>query len=130
VSLNNSSIKFLGFVNRQEYKNKLKLVDVCFVLQNPYGRYRELKTPSKFFEYYISGKFIITTKVGDFEDLPEESYLILDSYDSESLKKLVLFCLEKKSHVGFGQRKSFEYSKDNFNSLFVGKKIIDKFLLT
>ncbi len=129
LSLNNSSIMFLGFVNRQVYKDILKSVDVCFVLQNPYGRYRELKTPSKFFEYFTSGKFIITTKVGDFEDLPKKSYLILDNYDSESLKKLVLFCLEKENYVGFGQRKAFEYSKDNFNLLTVGKRIIDKFIL-
>jgi glycosyltransferase involved in cell wall biosynthesis len=129
MSLNNPAIRFLGFVDRQVYLDELKSVDVCFVLQNPLGRFRELKTPSKFFEYYTSGKFVITTNVGDFEDLPKESFLILDNYNSQNLMQLVIFCLENKNQVSFGQMKAFEYSKENFKNLVVGKNIINKFLI-
>jgi glycosyltransferase involved in cell wall biosynthesis len=128
LSLHNSSIRFLGFVERQVYSEVLNSVDVCLVLQNPFGRYRELKTPSKFFEFYTSGKFVITTKVGDFQDLPKDSFLILDNYDPESLNKQINFCLENKNLVVLGQRKSYEYSKENFNSIIVGKNLKNKFL--
>jgi len=67
-----------GEVGNDEYQDLLARADVCLVLQDPQGRYGDLKTPSKAYEYLSAGKAVIATRIGDLEELPGDVITLCD----------------------------------------------------
>jgi hypothetical protein len=119
-------VSFKGFLTDREYAELMSISDVCFVLQNPNGRYMNLKTPSKFFEYYSYGKFVISTKVGDYEDLPENSYEILEPFTAENLKDIIQHCINNNKAIEKARQAAYSFAQKNFIFEEAGLSIISE----
>jgi glycosyltransferase involved in cell wall biosynthesis len=114
-----------GFLTDNKYENLLMEADICLVLQNPNGRYKELKTPSKFYEYYSSGKCVIASKVGDYDQLPENSFLSLDPYTPDKLLMLLTYCVENVNQVKKIKNSAYNFAIENFSYENVGSELIN-----
>lgn len=74
-----------GYVSNEEFAQIYEQVDVCCVLQRPFGRHSFYKTPSKGYEALCSGKTIIVSDIGDFGELPDEICYKLPAYTVAAL---------------------------------------------
>ena len=116
-------VMYHGFIPFAEYNSILSRADVCLALQNPDGRYANFKTPSKVYEFLGNGKAVITTKVGDFLEMPEDSILLLDRLDAlEIAGKLLLLYSDRKLLASL-QASARRHAIDNFSYSVVGKII-------
>jgi glycosyltransferase involved in cell wall biosynthesis len=121
-----SFISYNGFLSDFDYSCLLNDSDIGLVLQNPEGRYKNLKTPSKFFEYYSSGKYVLTSNVGDYENLPVGSFSILNPYTADTLISLIEFCVSNLKMIEIGKMAAYNFSKEYFEYKKVGQNIINK----
>jgi glycosyltransferase involved in cell wall biosynthesis len=117
-------ISYHGFLSDSEYENLMSGSDICLVLQKPEGRYKNLKTPSKFFEYYSNGKYVIASDVGDYENLPEGSLSILNPYTAYNLSTLIKSCVYDPQKITAGRIAAYNFAMDNFQYKKVGLNII------
>ena len=117
-------VSFKGFVTDDEYKSLLEKSDICLVLQNPDGRFGNLKIPSKFYEYYTDGKCIISSKSINFEELPEDSYFVCEEYTPENLLFLLEKILPNHDLIKRTKMAAYKFAKENFEFKKVGQNII------
>lgn len=113
----NSNLKkrvfFHGFVNDFEYQNILNNSHICISLQNPEGRHKNFKSPSKVYEYMGNSKVVITSNVGDFSLLPDDVVFILSKQTPEELKNSIINSIN--SDLEKISKKIHKYSIDNFS---------------
>jgi len=117
-------VSYRGFLTDIEYNSLMKESDICLVLQNPIGRYANLKTPSKFYEYYANGKCVIASDVGDYHNLPNNSFLKLDLYSTEGLNEILKSILPDKLQIEAIKHSAYNYARYNFGYSEVGNNII------
>ena len=110
-----------GYVSNKVFSEIYRKVDVCFVLQNPYGRHSQYKTPSKGYEALCSGKTIIVPDIGDFSDVPDEICYRLKEYTDDALAEI----LEQMTidDVCNKREAAMQYSMSNWDLEMVGHRL-------
>jgi glycosyltransferase involved in cell wall biosynthesis len=124
-NLNLDFVFYWNFLSDLDYKALLEKSDICLVLQNPNGRYQNLKTPSKFFEYYANGKCVISTNVGDYQNLPKDSFKIVDLYTSDNLYQLIKDSINNIEQLAKIKASAYHFAKDNFDYRNAGNNLIN-----
>lgn len=121
LKLNNIESKFYGFLSERDYADLLDLTNIALVLQNPSGRYSQLKTPSKGYEYMSNAKLVIVSNIGDFGKLPQGISILLNEYEATYLYK-VFASLDSEIINTIG-KSAYDYSKNNWDSKVVGDRL-------
>lgn len=121
------NLKTLGFLSNSEFEKIYSNIDVCLALQNPTGRYSSFKAPSKGYEALCSGKALIVGDVGDFDQLPDSVCFHLRPYSGRRLGEILAGLTTE--YVESIRQNALEYSKLNFDSSIVGRKLIERVLL-
>lgn len=125
-SIDDSRIKFYGFVNRKQLFDKLQSASLLVNLRNPDKEYTKYSFPSKLFEYLVSGTPVLTTKL---DGIPSEYYdymYITDSYNPNLISK----CMKHICMIDENQRSTLALRAQRFilekkNSLVQVDKIIN-----
>jgi len=123
-------IQFHGFVSDKEYQHLLSQVDVCFVLQDPAGRYAAYKTPSKAYEYLGYGKMVIATDVGDLTLLPPEVITICYHLNERGLYTEIAAIANDPERPRRQGKAAQRYAQEHFAYPQVGPRICDFILGT
>ena len=123
--LNGLDIQFHGFVDNQEYQHLLSRVDVCFVLQDPAGRYAAYKTPSKAYEYLGYGKMVIATNVGDLALLPPDVITICYHLNEQALYTEIAAIAKDPERPRKQGKAAERYTQKHFAYPQVGSRIRD-----
>lgn len=113
-----------GYLSNREFCCLFESIDVCCVLQNPQGRYGTLKTPSKGYEALCSGKTIIVSDIGDFQELPDDICYHLHIYTAEGLKDIITSLTLQD--VITKRESALHYAKKHWDSSIVGAQILQK----
>ena len=122
--LSQIKVCYRGFLSFSEFDALYKTVDICLALQQPNGRYGQFKAPSKGYEALCSGKALIVSDVGDFDDLPEDVCYKLKPYTAVRLAEIMSGLTLKE--VSSKKINALVYSRDNFESSIVGQRILTK----
>lgn len=120
----NLTIYFHGFLSVEKFKLLLKSINVCLVLQDPYGRNRNAKTPSKGFEYLSNGKAVICSLIGDFPEIPNDCIIFLENYNKQALANILLNL--PNIDINNIMVNAAKYSKENWDFNIVQKNILYK----
>ena len=120
----NLTIYVHGFLSVEKFKLLLKSINICLVLQDPYGRNRNAKTPSKGFEYLSNGKAVICSLIGDFPEIPNDCIIFLENYDKQALANILLNV--PKIDINKIMVNAAKYSKENWDFNVVQKNIFYK----
>lgn len=121
------SVKYHGFVVSEQYRQLLRQADLCVALQRPDGRYGDLKTPSKVFEYLGFGKAVIATAVGDLDKLPKDVIVLCDPLKSLQLCAAIqTFCNKPRLAAEMGER-ALRYAQEQFSFEEIGLRMRNMF---
>jgi glycosyltransferase involved in cell wall biosynthesis len=123
--LDNVIVTMHGFVSSDEYNKLVEKSNICLVLQDPYGRFSDYKTPSKGYEFIGYGKAIIVANIGGFSNLPDNVRILLDPYTSERLAGILHEITI--ADIQLISEAAYNYARDNWTLNKVGKKIQDLF---
>ncbi|MGC4118198.1 MAG: glycosyltransferase [Myxococcales bacterium] len=119
------SVAVHGFVDDIEYRRLLARADIALAIQDPSGRYSDLKTPSKAYEFMASGKAVVVSDVGDLAELPNETRHLLTPYSGEALAGL-LASMTADSVVETGAA-ALRHAKNHWGIGENGRKILALF---
>ena len=114
-----------GFVSAEAYRNILSSVHVCAALQDPTGRYSDLKTPSKLYEFFGSGKAVISTDVGDIKELPSKTIIIIDKLDPNELYSQFRQLAVTPDRITAIQHNAYQHAVEEFAYPNVGRRLLD-----
>jgi glycosyltransferase involved in cell wall biosynthesis len=125
-SKEDTRIKFLGYMPRNQVFNKLKEASLLVNLRNPEDVYTRYSFPSKMFEYMASGTPVLTTRI---EGIPEEYYQYVFSINTNDNKEIAkkinrIFNMSSEYLTDFG-KKAEKFIFENKNSKKQTEKIID-----
>lgn len=120
--LRNVEVEVLGFLGNEDFNNLYKKIDICFALQKPTGRHGQFKTPSKGYEAMCSGKALVVSDIGDFGELPDTVCYHVRPYAAKKLAE-ILGGLTREGLANTAKA-ALEYSKANFDSSIVGRRIV------
>ena len=90
-SVQNSNIKYLGFLEFNDYLNLLNNVDIVLNLRDPFNQENLYNFPSKMIESLIQKKVVVSTI--KYPQIAEDVYFYTP-YDTESLLNTLLKILE------------------------------------
>lgn len=114
-----------GFVSDKLYKDLLQAADICVVLQKPQGRYGDLKSPSKAFEYICYGKAVVSFKVGDLDQLPDGVVYLIEPATAEALHDALARILSDPQLRKSLQIGAYRYATEYFTYEKVGLRLRD-----
>lgn len=119
--IDNISVCCHGYMTNEAFRELFEDIDVCFVLQNPGGRHGHYKTPSKGYEALCAGKTIITSNIGDFEELPDDICYHLKDYSPEGLSQV----LADLTHANVYQKcnSALKYAREHWDITVVGRQL-------
>jgi glycosyltransferase involved in cell wall biosynthesis len=112
-----------GFVSADSYGQLLSQAHVCVALQNPQGRYSDFKTPSKIYEFLGFGKAVISTTVGDINELPPDVLILLDQLDAQAIATHIAALADDSDRVLTLQMRAREHALSTFAYAKVGERI-------
>lgn len=124
LKLTKLKVNFHGFVSVEAYSDLLRDADICVALQDPNGRFADLKTPSKLYEFMGAGKAVIATLVGDIGDLPRDTLIVLDSLCHDELAAQLLSLISERHRLTELQNKAQEYASHYFGYDRVGASLM------
>ena len=118
-----SSVVFHGFVSDLEYRDLLLQADVGLALQRSSGIYRDLRTPSKAYEFLASGKLVVATRVGDLAELFPDHAVCLDPETGDSLAGLFrILALQPERFLGTAER-GLTLARDQYSLESAGRTL-------
>jgi glycosyltransferase involved in cell wall biosynthesis len=93
-------IKYLGFLNREQYLTQLASADVLLMLRTN-SPFANGGFPFKLGEYLASGKPVIASKVGDVEKYLQhnDNALLVEPGNIDQITSAMSYCLTHKSEV-------------------------------
>jgi glycosyltransferase involved in cell wall biosynthesis len=120
-------VKFHGFVPKKAYETILQDCQICLALQDPQGRYFELKTPSKFYEFIGFGKAVVATAVGDLQNLSPFAARVFPSSDPRPLASEIASLIAHPKELLELQGNAAKTAEEKFTPRRVGD-LINEFI--
>lgn len=109
-----------GFVSAHAYRDLLTRAQVCVALQDPAGRYANLKTPSKFYEFLGYGKAVVATNVGDIAEIENDVLILLPQLSGAAVAAALRKLAEDPAATLALRQAAFSHSKRHFAYPAVG----------
>ena len=106
------NVRITGFVTLDEFKNYIKLCDICINLRYP----TQGESSGSIHRMLGMGKPIITTDIGTFSEFPDSVALKVRYDDNETddiFKAICTMSKNKKTLEKYSQN-AFDYAKENF----------------
>lgn len=117
-------VRYHGFVTDNTYVELLRKSQLCISLQKPHGRYGDLKTPSKVFEYLGRGKPTVSSKVGDIGAIPEGAIILCEPCTAEELAKIIVRFAREREALEVTGAKALSYASEAFSYRQVGLRLL------
>ena len=126
-SKTNNNIKYFGYIqSRDEVTNMQLKSSILINMRNPHEESSKYSFPSKLFEFMLTGKPVLTPKLGG---IPTEYYQYLISFDNftaeclaDAIKKVSSLSIEEKENIKINEQNFISAQKNN---IFQSRKIID-----
>lgn len=112
-----------GFVAKARFDDMLERAHICVALQDPKGRYADLKTPSKVYEFLGHGKAVIATAVGDIEELGEDMIRVLPELRAELLAEAILELVSDMTVTSRRGKAAWQFAKAHYSYEAVGEML-------
>jgi hypothetical protein len=110
-----SNIKYLGFLEFDEYLSLLNKIDIVLNLRDPLNKENHYNFPSKMIEYLNFGKIVVSTI--EYPQIDKSIYFY-SNYDSRCLINTLLNIISKDNHsLQSTMKKSNEFVNKNFSSI-------------
>lgn len=83
--LDDPRVTFYGTLDKEKYREKIADADIFVNFQKPTKEISQYTFPSKLLDYFSAGGIVVSTKMGDLEEVFEDILIFVDS-DPEELK--------------------------------------------
>jgi glycosyltransferase involved in cell wall biosynthesis len=121
---NEPNVTCHGSVSDAEYCRVLEASDVGVSLQKSSGRYASFKTPSKAYEFLCFGKLVLSTNVGDLDELAGRCVVLVEPETPERIADLLReIVLEPGKYKAIVQN-AIGYCANNLTPVSVGQRLM------
>ncbi|MFW6275046.1 MAG: glycosyltransferase family 4 protein [bacterium] len=120
-------VNFTGYLSEEELRNEL-IAARMLIITKPDNRQNHYNFPTKIGEYLISGRPVISTRVGIVGELLEDhKNVVFSGYDATEISKKMAFIINNPDAADVIGENGRQYALTNFNYKNHTKRMIDFF---